>query len=576
VSLEIHYEIFRRAGSKGEWALHDIAALREGAIQIAESLMAEGKTTGVKVVKETYYDDTGDYTSVKIFEEGHNQVKTKPAAEDLPHALPCSKSDDLYAGPARDTIARLLCEHLARNKLTVTEFIHRADALEQFEAAGTLFQFSVQKVAVAQAANTGAPVQHIIKTLNELVTKAIHRVYRDERRGAFPALKRGDFAKAAEKFAGRGDGTYILNGAIAKYLKPAKDWNDKVLRLLALLDEAAGDSAGARLLGDSLDAVAAEILHSAAALHELIGPHECLGDALVTLVDLFLGQTSENAQDGLLALCHLFANDQLPGARATVANRILAEIKSVRRLCAGSLIDEFAVLKRLASRLVLGTGKYLGHEQLVAAFALRSRRLVSDERIYEYLQTAPSPDDKLECLLRVEEEIVGTENRRQLAGFILPVVASPSFLSHFLSGKAPLLARLQRLTQLQASVLKSGFQEEQRREIADALDRVANELETRGKFFEGIESKACGPVEIATAILRLLAGAALTEGRLSTRARELVVAQLGRPGFLTSYATQQAHGAAAKPDLEAAIANLMPVLQKAGITPETGLKSIAA
>src|ERR1700760_4518118 len=173
---QVHYEIFRRVGAKGVWTLHEVKSGREDAIAIAQELMAEEKATGVKVVKETYNDDTGDFLSLKIFEDGHNQMKVDPKAEDAPHALPCFKPDDLYSYHARTTIARLLSDFLARNRITVTELLHRADMLEKLEATGTLYQHAIQKVAVAQAANTSVSVQSIVKSLNELATQAIQKV----------------------------------------------------------------------------------------------------------------------------------------------------------------------------------------------------------------------------------------------------------------------------------------------------------------------------------------------------------------------------------------------------------------
>lgn len=575
---EIHFEIFRRQGSKGGWMLHDVATNREAALQMAEALMAEQKATGVKVLKETYNPETGDFLSLKIFEDGHTKSKTDAAAEDLPHALPCFQPDDLYSYHARATMARLLCDYLARNKLTVTELIHRADALEKFEATGTLFQHAIQKIAVAQAATTTTPVQHIMKSLNELVTKAIHRVYRDERRHAFPALEPGRFAPAAEKLAQAGDGAYLMNGAIARYLRQAKGWNEKTLRLLAILEEAKGDGAGAKLLTECVDSLIAEILHGSAALHELIGEHVNLGEALMSLVLLFLGEEPAGGAErgGLAAVTRRFAADELPTARTAIANRILAELKSVRRLCPGSLGDEFKMLKRIANKLVLGEGKFLSHDDLIAGFALRSRRCVAHECVQEYLADAVGPDDKLERLLFVEENIVGAENKRQLFAFILPIVTAAPFENHFVFGKTPVLTRLQRLAELQSRVRHSGFQESQRHEIAELLDRIAAEAEARARLFEGIEAKAAGHVEKATALLRLCAGRMLTEGRLSARARQLILGHLGQPGFLTNYTAHVAQAASAAPDAEAAMAELVQTLKKAGIAPELGLKAIAA
>lgn len=576
MTQEVHYEIFRRHGSKGGWTLHEIATNREAALELAESLIKDQQATGVKVVKETYHPDTGDYLSLKIFEDGHNQLKTKPQAEDLPHALPCFKPDDLYSYHARSTIARLLCDFLSRHKLTVTELIHRADALEKFEATGTLFQHAIQKVAVAQASSTSVSVQQIVKSLNELATNAIHQVYRDERRGAFAHVDADQFAKLSAKLATSNNAAYLLNGAIAKNLRDTKTWDEKILRLLAILEQAQDDSAGAQLLADCVDNIVAEVLHGSAALHQLIGDRENLGAAIMSLVLLFLGEPQPGGarHAGLTALTDRFAKDRLPASRSAIANRILAELKSARRLCPGSPVDGFATLKRIANKLVLGQGKYISHDDLVAAFAMRSRRLISQDHIQEFLGDAGAPDEKMARLLYVEENIVGAENKRQLASFILPIVTAASFESHFVFGKTPLPGRLHSIADLQRRILKSGFQEHERNEIAGTLDRIACEMESRTKLLDGIENRSGSPVEKAQALLKLFAAGMLTEGRVASRARSLLLAYLGQPGFLTGYAAQMAQDA--KPDAQAAIADLVQKLAQAGIAQATGLNAIAA
>ena len=106
---QIHYEIFRRVGAKGGWSLHDVRNGREDAIDHRPG--ADGRREGHR-----RQGGQGNLqrrhrrlsSSLKIFEDGHNQVKVDPKAEDAPHALPCFKPDDLYSYHARATIARLL------------------------------------------------------------------------------------------------------------------------------------------------------------------------------------------------------------------------------------------------------------------------------------------------------------------------------------------------------------------------------------------------------------------------------------------------------------------------------------
>ena len=574
---EVHFEIFKRRGAKGGWKLHDVLSNRDAAIKLAQTMMAAGEVTGVKVVKETYHSDTGDYLTLKIFEDGHNKATVDPAADDVPSVLPCFKPDDLYSYHARATMTRLLSDYLARKKLTVTELIHRADALEQFEATGTTYQHAIQKVAIAQASATKKPVQQIIKDLNALVSKTIARVYRDARRNYFPTVEDGKFRTLADSLIGESDGGYILNGAIAKHLSSATGWDGKIVRLLAIMEQGRDDSPGARLLLSSVDAIVAEILNGSAALHELIGNHENLGDALTTLVHLFLGQarSDKTASSGVAVLTRHFASDDLPAARTAIANRIMAELKSTRRLGGETLLDEIAILRRIANKLVLGQGKYLSHDDLIAAFTTRSRRLVTYEGLARFVEPISGPDEKVEKLLMVEEGIIGAENKRQLASVILPLIGAASFTDHFQDASIPVLARLQRLAELQGRVLRSGLQENQRHEIAQALDKVAAATEARARILENIAGRSSSPVDKVVTVLKLCSSGVLTEGHLSAKARAMVLADLNKPGFLADYAAHLAHGAEPPPP-ETAKADLLHILEKAGITPETGLKTFAA
>jgi hypothetical protein len=573
---EIHYEVFRRVGAKGGWTLHEVVTSRDLAVTMAQELMAGEKATGVKVVKETYNDETGDFLTLKIFEDGHNQVKIAPAQKDAPHALPCFKPDDLYSYHARQTMSRLLTDFLARNTVTITELIHRADLLEKLEATGTLYQHAIQKVAVAQASSTTTPVQQIVKSLNELTTQAFHRVYRDQRRGLFPDPHPEQFSELAQTLGSQGDAGYIFNGALARHLKDARGWDEKVLMLITIMESAPSENAARKLVLSSVDAILAEILGGSAALHDLMGPAENLGQAMNNLVTLFLGKEPEAGGHGrgLAALTHHFAADDLPEARTAIASRIIAEFKSNKRLCPDFMVEELKTLRAMANRIVLGVGKYLSHEDLIAAFTLRSKRLVAQEALGEYIAEA-SVDEKIEHILFVEDNIIGAENKRQLATYIPPVLNSAAFENHFQNPKTPLLQRLQRLAQLQARVRRSGFVDVTREEITAKLDAIAVQVEARSKLFDSIEARNTSPVEKAQTLLKLATGGIFTEGALSAQARDLILDYLSRPGFLTGYMAAHSKDSDA-PDSEKMMAELMETLGKAGITAETGLKSIAA
>jgi hypothetical protein len=128
---------------------------------------------------------------------------------------------------------------------------------------------------------------------------------------------------------------------------------------------------------------------------------------------------------------------------------------------------------------------------------------------------------------------------------------------------------------LQAHVRRCGFAESQRQDISDLLDRLACDVEARARIFEAIDAKPVSPVEKATTLLKLCIGGILTEGKLSARARELVMGYLSRPGFLTGYIAQAAANGH-RPTAADAMAELLTTLGRAGIAAETGLRNIAA
>jgi hypothetical protein len=239
-------------------------------------------------------------------------------------------------------------------------------------------------------------------------------------------------------------------------------------------------------------------------------------------------------------------------------------------------VDELKTLRRIANKLVLGQGKYLSHEELIGAFILRSKRLVTNEMVSEHLAEAGGVNEKIERLLLIEENIIGAENKRQLAKFFSPIITSPGFEQYYLFGKLPVMERLQRLVDLQKRVQRSGFQDVQKQEICDALDKIACEAAGRSKLLESIDAKPAGPVEKAVAILRLMTGATITQGRLSDQARTLILTYMGKPGFMSGYAAHLAKTKGEVPNADTAMNDLMATLEKAGIEMEAGMKAIAA
>ncbi len=573
--MSVHFEVFRRQGKSG-WSLVEAMPNRDLAVAKAKEVLQAG-AAAAKVVKETLQRD-GEYMALTIFEETKDGGKPKKEKRraDILAPLPCFKPDDLYSYHARMTMQRILAEWLARQKLSVTELIHSAPNLEKFEATGTTYQHAIQKVAVAEVSGTTVPVSQIVKTLNDLTTKAIHRVYKDERRNYFPVLGIGEFGPLVHRLGTNPDARYIVNGGLTKYLASATSWDEKLKRLLALMPEIAADGPERVLLLGAVDGLVAEMLTGAAALADLLGHNDNLGQALYHLTDLFLGNSpNESASEGLNELAQYFRKDYLPEARIAIANRIVSELKSMKRLCPASLEDELRMLRRLANHLVLGQGKYLSNEELITAFTERSKRLVTHELLGQFLSTAKSPDERLEKLLLVEENIVGAENKRILFSFIVPIVTHNGFDDAVCGADAPPLTRMKRIADLQTRVLRASFQEMQKSQIANLLDLSAARIEDRARVVASFEARILNPVERARALLKLCTSGTVTEVVLSQKVKRALMSIVSKPGFANAYIAK-AREIQSDITPESAITDLLAQLARAGIGSEESVRVPAA
>lgn len=489
---QVHYELFVRRGASPGWSLQEAGESRAEILKAAETALISAYITGVKVMKETYDESTGDFMSLRIFEEGKRKFKIAKAAEDAPPALPCLTPEDLYGVHARHTLGRLFADVLARWKLTVTELIHRADMLEKLEATGTLFQHAVQKVAIAQSNGGEQPLPQTIRALTDLADRAIQRVYKEQRARRVVTPETVDDLNAyAEAKAGTADDVFLTGLAFAQYLKPAKSWSDKLERVLAVIAAPSPNGVAAKTLMTFADALVGELLGGAAALQELLGPVEDLGGALVAMSDLYLGRVPANAPHlALSRLAGFFAADRLLDARTALARRVLSELKTHKRLAA-KVEDELAHLRAVTSRLVLGPQRLVPHEDIVAAVTLRSRHLVQSGPIADYLDGAPNALVKAERLVSFEVNIVGAENKRRIWDHLKPVLTSAAFDAALMDEGAP-AARLARAASIQTALLKSALAEAARSEGATLIDAAASRMLDAPRLMKQLADPAKG------------------------------------------------------------------------------------
>ena len=472
--------------------------------------------------------------------------------------------------PARAILKRLAGSWLNRHRLTVTEFIHSPHELERFEATGTAYQHAIQRMAVTLAAKSKTPVVQIIKALNDLVDEATKRVCIDDQRGLFPIVNAEKLAEMAVALADDPNARYIFSGSLAKCLAGCKTWNDKLLKLLALRAHAPKEEPGRALFLGLTDTVAAEMAGDESVLIQLFGVEMDFGQRLLIAIEVVQGQTDANSEataPGLRLLAKHFAHGGLADARLAVASFILSECKGTKRLCPSSMDEELMAFRHVVDKLSAVRTEYLNPADLSAAFVERSKQFVTQEALSQFIVAGMSPDEKLEALLTIGENIEGAAHKRALAPFALAFLNAPNLDETFAAG-SPGILRIKRAADLQKRVLCAGFPEAQRDKMAEILDGFADRIEKRGSFFAGLEARMADPAERVDTYLRMFAGGIFTKGKLTRRARDALLASLSASGFLTNYTMGQTKNA------QSLVMELISQLEPIGISPIECLRAL--
>lgn len=527
----IHYEAFFRRTKTSGWSLQGAFHDRDQAIHAVKELMSTGGAIGVRVYKETFKEDTGDFLSLKVFEDG--DVKEKKVKGDDGPSLPCFKPDDLYSFHGKRTIARLLRDALTRWRITASELMHHAGHIERLELTGTVLQHAVQKAAVKHAGTTGEPVQQIVRQLNELVSRAIERVVLDQRNNRLPVIGPGGFGALCAKLVDSSTPDYLLNAAIARHIEGAKSWGEKLNCVIELMADLPGDGP-ARTLGlKTIDSLVGEMLEGNAALADLLGEQADLGAALLKMADLFLGRIAEDGEErpGVRALCREFSRGNLVNARAAIAHRALQEIKGVRRLRPDSLDEEVKLIRMLATRMVMGEGSLVTHEEIMEAFIARSKHLVMPATIDRYLEGLRRPEEKLDKLFTLEENVLGAGNKRELVSYLNGILSSPRTETYFIESAEPAASRLQTLAALYKRASRSGLQELNKRQVCEAIEALALKLDAKAAILEGVVRGATTPLEAAERLLQLVVAGGVPDGAMGELARNRVRDLMRMPAF---------------------------------------------
>jgi hypothetical protein len=529
----IHFEVFARRSGGSAYALQYASEDREKALDTAEELIDCGRFSAVRVTKETRDPDTGEFKSITIFNKGGTE-KARSKLELAEQAPLCVSPADLYTIHARDRIARLMEDWLNRQKATPFELLHRPDLIERLEASGTELQHAVQKIAVPEAQATGGNVHEIMRRFQSLIQKAIERVLGDAKRGQFPKLATAaDFAPACERLAEHPERLYLLGGGVAAYVGSAKDWGDKVARLLDLADAAPETGPARGLALQVVELPLGEILRSRVGLTDFLGRDLDLGASLGALVRLAAGPTVQALSGADPNIERLIpplsgaaerlgvwlAGPSFEGVRLALGQRILQELSARRRLRPSDAHGEIDVLRALAMCLTAAAGKLLPLEDVREAFIERSKMLVASEFVDAYLREPRSAVQEGLDLIWLLENVTGGSNKRLAIQWLAATVSSLRFEAEALGGALSPSARLTNMAELYRQTARAAGDISGAGEVMHRLGDFGGRIEADNRMVALLVRSAATPKQKLQLLIGMAAGESAPLGPAADRAK---------------------------------------------------------
>jgi len=529
---QVHYEVFARKRSGGGWTLEMASEDRAAALAAGEGLIADKRAFAVRVTKETLDPETRGFRSATILTLGDADAPApKKQREDLEPL--CVTPQDLYTIHARARIGRLLEAWLERHRATAFELLHRPDLVEKLESSGTDLQHALQKIAVPEAQERGMSVHELMRTFQALVERAIERLLKDGRKGNLPNVDKEGFAAAAERLARDPERGYLLSAGVAASLAPAASWADKITRLLDLADASPPAGPPRALALATLEQPLAEILGSKVGLDDLLGRDLDLGAALAAMTRL----AAAEAVDPLIAadpsvakimpklsptaarLAGWLACDDFQPVRQAIGKRVLRELNGPRRLRPSDPEGEIDLLRGLAMALTAASGRLLPHDDVQAAFAARSKTLITGDFVESFLGKDRSACEEAQALLWLVENVIGAANKRQAGRWLVGVVTALRFEKEIRYGPDSPATRLAVLAKLQRGVGRCGLVPEDYEPIQKGFGDLGGQIEADGKLTLNV-AKAQGPIlHRLTLLLRMATGEAAPLGPAADRAR---------------------------------------------------------
>jgi hypothetical protein len=486
---------------------------------------------------------------------------------DLVNALPqavntlCRTPRELLAIDARPIIARLCRGFLDQAKLTPTELLYIPRHQAAFLGAGTLYQTAVQKIAIAQAANSQQTPQARIREIYDMVDQTMRIETERQQASPPPAIAPENFADFLASLTGltpeqRDDAIFA---ALALHLDGIDSWSEKVARLLRLAPQAKT----ADLLR-TIDVVLSEVLDFPAALRDSLGATPTLGDMIAAIIELARGKTPKlpAATIDVPALASLLDNNSMPQTRGALVRQLGRGIATGQKLTAGTAHAELVAAMTLRGT-VLAAGHTLGGDASLEALDKRLAPLMIPEELHAAMNGIARLDERARFLFIIHRDLGDSRYRPQVRKYIDFLFDQEKLVARLMKEELPPLQKLRRIAELHDSAARCGLTQAQSDKYTRVLETAEADLIRALKLFERVENEGANVAARAVRLIDLWTTGIFTRVTRNREAQPRLKRYLQDPSFHSSYLDGVAAG-----EREGKIAELHAKLSAIGVRTE--------
>jgi len=169
--------------------------------------------------------------------------------------------------------------------------------------------------------------------------------------------------------------------------------------------------------------------------------------------------------------------------------------------------------------LSAAAGKLLPLEDVQAAFATRSRMLVTADFVEGYVARSETCLAEAEALVRLTENVIGAANKREAGRWLRGLTAAHRFELGLRAGPQTPVARLAALARLQRAVGACGLAAEDYGPLQTRLGEIGGLIEADAKLTRSLARASAPAMRRFAILMKLASGEEAPLGPAADRAR---------------------------------------------------------